>query len=1259
TGYDVDGTTINYSGNMNVNNDLYIPSCDLNVEGTLNIDATVVVNNLTVNSDNGISILCKDSCEIEASGDVYGEAAPLYEYDSFVVKGKISAENITAIGDYALVVTGGEIEAQGNVTGLGSYTGIGIYKNGTIYAGGDVVGDGTYGIYNSGVMWAQNVSATSTDNEGLFNSGEIIAEQLIQGSTYGWAADIGMDGIRNTESGIMIAPTISYCKTINNEGTISGTIKCASGCDCACSTDETICSGSTPMCDATENVCTSCGAETPYYDGTMCVLNCPAEKPVYDSDNICQTCADIDSSTPLWDAENQTCVACAEGTEWNGEVCSVPCPNDTPYWNGSSCEACANGTYWNGTTCATLKEYCTAKMSGYDSSTYTVSDDGVITYTGNMSVNGDLTLTYCNLTVSGDLMVSSGTLTIGENRILKAQNVTAEHASSDGIVNNGTVEVSQNISGTSGGEYSGIENDGILLANGDVVGFSLDGTAIMNFGSLTATNMTGTGYAGIYNASDGFIIAKANIEGTAGPNVGVANEGTIKARGNLVGSSNQDVAISNYGTLEVSGDVVGTNISENTIGIGNAGLITATNAYYCKQIINEGQIIANINCNCEDSTQCEGPETTCTAQTPVLSGDTCVTCETADGSKPYYDGTACVAECPTGTTADENNICISETVKSCQEAMINAGFSSNDFTMEDTTIKCNFDVIVERDLDISGCNLEVDGMLTVAEEATLRANNVLVNGYTYGIDNAGTIDVVGDVTGAAMFGIVNNGMIKATTVTGMLSGGTFGGSGLLNNEVGTIMATNVYYCPTMNNLGKIIGKVNCGCSEGDSACGTIPATCSAEEGTPILLGDTCVSCATVDISKPVWDSKNQECVACAEGTGWIGTACGVLKEHCTVAMSDYDSANYTVSDDGVITYTGDMTIVSDLDVSGCDLVVSGALTLNEGKTVKVKNVTAGTKSVGDVCYDNAEGIYINTNAQLLATGNVNGCGSNHGVYNLGKLTGANMEVINGAVNYSGLYNENEIIFSGNITALGSGYVILNKNILTAKNITATLRGGASRAIFNSGTMTIENEIIGETISTMGSENVGIENSGILTAKKVTGIGAVVGDNGISNTGEIIATVVSGQVKSDEISGPIIDPVNLTIYSALYNGGTITADTIIGENPFESTNTNLMYVGLTNTTTGKMEASNVEYCSLILDAGTSTGTKNCNCSDATLCSTGQMTSCTDTSKPVLVSGYCFPCKAIDPMKPYWDSANSVCVATCPNGRPANPLTNVCR
>ena len=609
--------------------------------------------------------------------------------------------------------------------------------------------------------------------------------------------------------------------------------------------------------------------------------------------------------------------------------------------------------------------------------------------------------------------------------------------------------------------------------------------------------------------------------------------------------------------------------------------------------------------------------------------------------------------------------------------------------------------------------------------------NISGTGVSSGIQNlAGIINVAGDMEGISQTSgiwndgdsqiIVNGNLIGTCTSTTSGVGidnvsGTiwvkndiFGngpGFGIANrSENNIITATNIYYCHSISNSGKITGTISCNCAD-STQCGTVPTACLAP--TPILSGDltTCVSCATVDSTTPLWDAENQKCVACAEGTEWNGEVCSVpcpndtpywngtecvacamedvskpywngssceacsdgtvwnstecisLKEYCTAKMSGYDSSTYTVSDDGVITYTGgDMTVASDLDVSNCDLVVSGSLTLNEGKTVKVKNVRVGTKSGGDYC-SNTEGIYININAQLLATGNVNGCGSNHGIYNLGKLTGANMEVINGAVNYSGLYNEGEVILSGDITGLGSGYVILNKNTLTSKNVTATLRGGASRAIFNSGTMMIENEIIGETTSTMGSGNVGVENSGILTATKITGIGAVVEDTGISNTGEIIATMVKGEIKSDAISGPVYNPSVLTVYGAVHNSGTITADTVIGENPFESTNSNQIYVGLYNEATGKINATAVQYCPSIVAVGKTTGIMECNCSSTTLC-TPKKTVCTDSSNPVLTSGVCVSCQIADSTKPYWDSANSVCVATCPNGFTANPLTNVC-
>ncbi|MBE6456064.1 MAG: hypothetical protein E7014_06450 [Alphaproteobacteria bacterium] len=97
--------------------------------------------------------------------------------------------------------------------------------------------------------------------------------------------------------------------------------------------------------------------------------------------------------------------------------------------------------------------------------------------------------------------------------------------------------------------------------------------------------------------------------------------------------------------------------------------------------------------------------------------------------------------------------------------MQNAGYSTTDFTVTDETITYNKDMTVSTALDISKCNLIVNGTLTVNSGITLKAKNVSATSSTAnGIDNSGTITATQTVYGKGYsYGIDNksSGTINA------------------------------------------------------------------------------------------------------------------------------------------------------------------------------------------------------------------------------------------------------------------------------------------------------------------------------------------------------------------------------------------------------------------------------------------------------------------------------------------------------------------
>jgi hypothetical protein len=119
------------------------------------------------------------------------------------------------------------------------------------------------------------------------------------------------------------------------------------------------------------------------FTDTLCSC-CPNETPKY-SDGICQTCADIDITKPVYNSATKVCEAC---------------PTDTPLWNGSSCEACPNECQIYDAT----SNMCVAKTDGV-ACTNGLCKAGVCTNdtctTGQKSCASGMTATKVGTTVYG------------------------------------------------------------------------------------------------------------------------------------------------------------------------------------------------------------------------------------------------------------------------------------------------------------------------------------------------------------------------------------------------------------------------------------------------------------------------------------------------------------------------------------------------------------------------------------------------------------------------------------------------------------------------------------------------------------------------------------------------------------------------------------------------------------------------------------------------------------------------------------------
>ena len=202
------------------------------------------------------------------------------------------------------------------------------------------------------------------------------------------------------------------------------------------------------------------------------------------------------------------------------------------------------------------------------------------------------------------------------------------------------------------------------------------------------------------------------------------------------------------------------------------------------------------DCNANKGFEYADEKCICSAQTPILQNAECVACSSVDENKPYWDGVECVATCPTEKAYVADNVCVEscpmdkpyvdnascvsecpsdkvvgpdnvcmDVTTWCTQQMQNVGYSTTDFTVTDETITYNKDMTVSTALDISKCNLIVNGTLTVNSGITLKAKNVsATSSSANGINNSGTITATQTVYGKGYsYGIDNksSGTINA------------------------------------------------------------------------------------------------------------------------------------------------------------------------------------------------------------------------------------------------------------------------------------------------------------------------------------------------------------------------------------------------------------------------------------------------------------------------------------------------------------------
>ncbi|MBR4931837.1 MAG: hypothetical protein IKZ02_02285, partial [Alphaproteobacteria bacterium] len=1030
----------------------------------------------------------------------------------------------------------GTIEAN-SVSGT-SESKAGINNYGTIEANSvSGTSESKAGINNYGTIEANNVSGTSKSEVGIDNYDTIDANSVsgiseskagidnygtIEANNVSGTSENG-NGIENTH--IIKGQNIYYCKTINNTGQIIGSISC----NCV---DNTQCAGTMP---------TVCTVPTPVlYSSNQC-YSCEDSflfKPYWNAENgSCQSCIDKNEATPYWNAETDECTVCPDDKPyWSGSACESACPLEkpiynankicsscpveTPYWNGNTCvESCPNDNPVHGNICDIDETSCSYLMSQAGYTDFTVTGN-TITYNGEMEISSDLDISVCNLNINGTLYVKSDKTTLKANNII-IKNTFGIY----GVRNAGTITANKIIAENLLGAY-GIWNDGTITAT-EIKGVSRSGRGINNANSSVIKANAVIGISTDGTGTDNWGTIEANtVTGNSETSHGLSNWGAIDAT-TVTGNSETRWGLTNYNTITAT-TVTGSSLgSQPAISNFEEAVITAENVYYCKKISNTGKITGTISCNCADSTQCSGTAPTqCTAPTPVLSGDltTCISCETADSTKPYYDGKMCVATCPTETPmSDANNIC-----KTCAEVDGTKPYWSGTECVSCATIDSTTPVWDSENQTCIACaeGTEWNGESCVKIDCP---NSTPVwNGME--CVSCATFDSTKPYWDA------ENKVCVSTCSSGKRDGYIC----VTNCPIDRPFVSDGVCVAECSGAKPYRNGVTCvsACPsdkpslDADNACRSCPARA------PIWDGSACVSCASIDPDKPYWWES------------WSGektNACISEDQLCSEAILDMngigiDDTEYYSYDADTNTLTINSKNYQDVWVSGdfssCNLVVNN------------RSVTLGNIEINSLTVNNPEGEY--------------------GVK---------------------LYENERATIYGDLVGTGKHYGIINEGY----------------------ELDVGGKIVGTATDTTGSISDSFAGGGIPNA-------------GVMNflDGTISATTITGINHSADGYG--------IVNSYYYEVGTITANII-------------------------------SYCQNIENAGTIVGQIRCDCSGTELtCAENPTTTCYgDTPISVIISEYdpdveeyvpteeCISCAEFNSSTPYWDDDAQMCTV-CPPDKP---------
>ncbi|TKW68778.1 MAG: hypothetical protein DI616_01950 [Paracoccus denitrificans] len=695
-------------------------------------------------------------------------------------------------------------------------------------------------------------------------------------------------------------------------------------------------------------------------------------------------------------------------------------------------------------------------------------------------------------------ITNSGTLTGLDTAAAPIRNLASGTITSDGTINGDIVNNAGATLTNSGQIIGDVQNDagGTLSSSNLIDGAVVNaGNAILSdtiTGKLTNTNNTTGAAAQIDLGGDlnvGELENNGNLSIGQGETLTVDNSAAVST-GSLDVDGTLSSDLSNDGTLEITGEVTGL-VTNTAIGrltsTGTIGGLTNESSWSGNSVAGtiNGDVI-----NREDSTL---------ASSATVNGSV------------FNDGDLDISGTVTGTLTNK----VSATA--------------------DTTLTLG------GDLEVGG--LVNNGEITVGSGLRLTSNSeidnndkLVVDGIVdAGVDNDGTLDIAGEVTGfvtnTASGRLTSTGTIGRLTNASNWSGNSVAGTingNLINREDSTLASSATVNGSVFNNGDlDISGTVT----------GTLTNKVNATADTTLTLG------GDLDVGGLV---NNGEITV---GRARKLTSNSEIDNNDKLVVNGIVDA--AVDNDGAMTVAGEVTGVVTNTTNG-KITSTGTIggLINESDVVG--NSVAGTVN-GDVVN--------RLNKDLTSSATVNGDVINNGTMKIsgkvaGTLTNKATSVADPTLTLGGNLEVGEVVNNGEFT-VGSGFKLTSGNAID-NNDTLIVNGTVDAAVDNDGAMTVAGDITGKvtnnngaTLNSTGSLG-GLENNNA----DATVSGRISGDVDNLNDGVLVSSAaIAGNVVNDgtatlsrSVGGAITNNGTLNITDTLRTGATVAAadPTVINE-----------------------------------------------------------------------------------------------------------------